>query len=472
MQSRVLRLYIGAMYAAAAAALALTDWSSLIHLRGPDLGAWAVLLCMGVLSESLAIRLDVGKKSGNSSITFIPLLASVQLFGPASAVVLMAATGAFGEFVVRRKEPLRATFNVAQWTIAASVAGWVFTLAHGTAYAVAAHPIVNLRDAVQFGPFIAFGVVFLVLNHAAVALVIALSQQLRFLEVFPDALGHSGGSLQDLLISPIAIAVAFLYVELSVAGIFIVLLPLLFIRQAYARMLQLRDANRDLLSALIKAIEIRDPYTSGHSLRVSLFARKIAELLSLPRAAVGRIEQAALLHDIGKVEAVYMGILMKPAALSVEERAIIESHVTKGEELLRNLSSVPEEVIRAVKHHHEREDGRGYPDGLSGSAIPIGAKIIAVCDAVDAMLSDRPYRSALGIPAVRQQLQEHAGSQFDPAIVRALLASDLLGEYADMMRASRHDEGATVVPLAPTAPWRRTAKRWMGQSRVVPGGGH
>lgn len=457
------------MYAAAAAALWLTDWSSLIHR--PDLKAWGVLLVMGVVSESFAIRLDVGKKSGsNSSITFVPLLASVQLFGPASAVVLMAATGAFGEFVVRRKEPIRATFNVAQWTIAAFVAGWVFTLFHGTASAGIAPPT-HLSDAVQLGPLFAFGVVFLMLNHAAVAFVIALSQQLRFWEVFPDALGHSGGSLQDLLVSPIAIAVAFLYVELSITGILIVLAPLLVIREAYARMLKLRDANRDLLTALIKAIEIRDPYTSGHSLRVSHFARKIAELLGLPRGAVIRIEQAALLHDIGKVEAVYMGILMKPAALSDEERAIIESHVTKGDEFLKNLATVDKDVIQAVRHHHEREDGRGYPDGLSGSAIPIGARIIAVCDAVDAMLSDRPYRSALGVPAVRQQLQEHAGSQFDPAIVHALLASDLLGEYADMMRASRHEEGASVVPLAPTAPWRRTAKRWMGQTRAAPGGG-
>ena len=465
MQSRVVRLYIGAMYAAAAAALALTDWSSLIHLHVEGFEAWGVLLVMGVLSESSAVRLDVGKKSGNSSITFIPLLASVELFGPASAVVLMATTGAFGEFVVRRKEPLRATFNVAQWTVAAFVAGWAFTVVAGPTQ------LGDLANWHQFWAFIAFGVVFLLLNHAAVALVIALSQQLRFWEVFPDALGHSGGSLQDVLVSPIAMALVFLYLQFNIKGIIIVVAPLLFVRGAYARMLQVREANRDLLTALIKAIEIRDPYTSGHSLRVSHFARKIAELLSLPRGAVNRIEQAALLHDIGKVEAIYMGILMKPAALSDEERAIIESHVTKGEELLKNLATVDKDVIRAVRHHHEREDGRGYPDGLSGSAIPIGARIIAVCDAVDAMLSDRPYRSALGVPAVRQQLQEHAGSQFDPSIVRALLASDLLGEYADMMRASRHEEGASVVPLAPTAPWRRTAKRWMGQSRAAPGGG-
>jgi HD-GYP domain-containing protein (c-di-GMP phosphodiesterase class II) len=111
--------------------------------------------------------------------------------------------------------------------------------------------------------------------------------------------------------------------------------------------------------------------------------------------------------------------------------------VTRGEQLLRDLSSVPEEVVRAVRHHHEREDGRGYPDGLLGDEIPIGAKIIVVCDAVDAMLSDRPYRRALPLSKVYEQLEVHGGQQFDHRIVRALVSSEILADYAEMMRAAR-----------------------------------
>jgi putative nucleotidyltransferase with HDIG domain len=140
-------------------------------------------------------------------------------------------------------------------------------------------------------------------------------------------------------------------------------------------------------------------------MRVSQLAQRIAEELGLNRMAVDQIANAALLHDIGKIEAVYTEILRKPDSLTPEERAIMESHVTRGVKLLRDLSSVPEEVVRIVRHHHEREDGNGYPDGLLAHEIPIGSKIIVLCDAVDAMLSDRPYRDALPLSAVLEQLE-------------------------------------------------------------------
>jgi len=224
-----------------------------------------------------------------------------------------------------------------------------------------------------------------------------------------------------------------------------VFFPLLFIRHAYSDHSRLRDANAALLKALVKAIETRDPYTSGHSLRVAHLAKRIAEGLGLPRAAVGRIEQAALLHDIGKIEAPYTPILSKPTSLTKEERAIIQSHVTKGEELLRNLSSFPDDVLRTVRHHHEREDGQGYPDCLQGSEIPVGARIVAVCDAVDAMLSDRPYRRALSLEAVRRELKEHSGRQFSPDVVNVLINTELLDEYADLIRHSRRLDDAPTL---------------------------
>ena len=116
---------------------------------------------------------------------------------------------------------------------------------------------------------------------------------------------------------------------------------------------------------------------------------------------IERIETAALLHDIGKIEAIYTEILKKPGDLSKEEREIIESHVTKGVELLTSLGSFPKEIIDAVRHHHEREDGKGYPDGIAGRQILLGARIIKVVDAIDAMLSDRPYRKALSIDELK-----------------------------------------------------------------------
>jgi putative nucleotidyltransferase with HDIG domain len=244
--------------------------------------------------------------------------------------------------------------------------------------------------------------------------------------------------------------VAFLYVQFGIAGILIILLPMLFIRYSYLTTSKLRESNADLLTALVKAIEIRDPYTSGHSLRVSQLAQEIAEELGLNRIAVDRIANAALLHDIGKIEAIYTEILRKPATLTPEERAVMESHVTRGVQLLRDLSSVPDEVVKIVRHHHEREDGKGYPDGLLGDEIPIGSKIIVLCDAVDAMLSDRPYRDALPLAAVLEQLEQNAGRQFDHRVVRAAMHSAILAEYAETMQLVRVETARPRVLEQPT----------------------
>ena len=395
------------------------------------------LIGIALLSESLAIGLSVG--GGKSSITFLPLLASVQLFGPAGGIALIVPTMTFVEFIVRRKDLTRGTFNVAQAVVGTTVAGAAFTILGGQAL----HALEDPGIASQLIPFMVFGLLFLAVNHAAVSLAITLSQGLPFRRVWDQVLSNSGARLNDILISPIALAVAFLYVQFDIAGILVILLPMLFIRYSYLTTSKLRESNEDLLTALVKAIETRDPYTSGHSQRVSLLARQIAEELGLNRLTVEWVKTAALLHDIGKIEAVYTDILRKPDALTAEERTIIQSHVTRGEQLLRDLSSVPETVVRSVRHHHEREDGKGYPDGLSGKEIPIGAKIIGVCDAVDAMLSDRPYRKALTLSGVLEQLQEHTHAQFDERVVRALVQSDILAEYAKAMRVQREEDSTT-----------------------------
>ena len=466
MNDRRVQAYVAAMCAVAALCVVTTDWVAFFDLPPSAMLGLTGLVAIGVLSESLAIGLSVGNSGeGRSSITFLPLLASVQLFGPSAGVLLVAATISFAEFAVRRKGLFKGAFNIAQAIAATTVAGWAFLFLGGLPLE-AAGPNVNLTG--QIWPFISFGLIFLAINHAAVSLAITLSQGLPFRTVWQQVLSNSGASLNDLLISPIALAVAFLYVSFELAGILIVLLPMLFIRYSYLATSKLREANSDLLTVLVKAIEVRDPYTSGHSLRVSTLARQIAKELGLHRLAVEHVGTAALLHDIGKIEAVYTDILGKPDKLTPEERAMIESHVTRGEQLLRDLSSVPEEVIQGVRHHHEREDGKGYPDGLLGDEIPIGAKIIIVCDAVDAMLSDRPYRDALPLTTVLEQLHQHAGRQFDHRIVRALLRSEMLAEYAAAMRTARADGPRALVDRAEAVAPTPVPLSAMGIARAGP----
>jgi len=442
---KAIDLYVAFVCVVALAAMAVFDWSSLVLLPGAAWMGFFALVLMGLISESLALTIEVEGNSGGVSITFLPLLTTVLLFGPAAGVLFVVLAGGLGESLIRKKPPVRVAFNVAQWALATTVAGWLFTVLNGEPIAAAAGGSGALRITQNLGPFVAYSFVFLVFNHGAVSLAIAFSQDVEFLEVWKTLVGKSGGNIfYDLLISPIAIAVALFYVALGLVGLLLALLPLLFVRRSYMTNLRLQEANRDLLAALVKAIETRDPYTSGHSVRVSKLASRIALQLGLPSRKVEAIETAALLHDIGKIEEVYSQILHKPDTLTDEERSIIESHVTKGVELLESLSSFGKDVIGAVRHHHERVDGKGYPDGLVGDDIPVGARIIKVCDAIDAMLSDRPYRNALDLSAVRAQLDQYAGIQFDEMIVEKVISTDLLEEHSKEVETARtvpEDEG-------------------------------
>ncbi|MFC1661587.1 HD-GYP domain-containing protein [Gemmatimonadota bacterium] len=446
MRVRAIHLFVGLMGALATACVLLLPWDNLSALPRTHIIGIIALTGLGLLSESLAVTFTVARNRGNSSITFLPLLACVLLFGPAAAVLLMGVSGGIAEFLIRRKEAIRAFFNLSQYVTSTTIAGMAYAAAGGVAWVDLVTTPAGDFD-LQIWPFAAFGLVFLGLNHGSVSLAVALDQALPFRRVWRQMAGPSGTNLlYDLLIGPIAIAVAFLYVELGAAGLVLVLLPLLFIRYSYLTNLRLQHANRSLLKALVKAIETRDPYTSGHSLRVSALARRIGEGCGLSGRRLEEIETAALLHDVGKIEAVYTEILRKPGDLSVEERQVIESHVTKGVELLRSFSSFPKGVIDAVRGHHERVDGRGYPDQLRGDEIPLGARIIKVCDAIDAMLSDRPYRRALDIPAVKEQLREYSGIQFDPDVVAVVLDGFLLEKHAAEVAFLRGDsEGLSEI---------------------------
>ena len=180
---------------------------------------------------------------------------------------------------------------------------------------------------------------------------------------------------------------------------------------------QLDDANLATVEALAATVDAKDAYTRGHSGRVSSYAAAIAAALGLSEADVTRIRQAGLLHDVGKI-GVPDAILLKPGGLTDEEFAVIKQHPEIGERILQGLPFL-REILPAVRHHHERWDGRGYPDGLAGAAIPPDAAILAVADSLDAMTSSRTYRVALSVSEAIRRVREGAGAQYDPRVVVA-----------------------------------------------------
>jgi putative nucleotidyltransferase with HDIG domain len=179
----------------------------------------------------------------------------------------------------------------------------------------------------------------------------------------------------------------------------------------------LAEATQSFAAALVAALDARDPYTAGHSAAVAIYASDIAASLGEDRAFQERARLAGLLHDIGKV-GLPSGLLEKPGALSPAERIQMETHSVIGERILINVDGYAD-LADAVRHHHERIDGGGYPDGLQGDQIPLLSRILAVADAYSAMTSGRPYRAALTPDEARARLHADEGTQFDPRVVLA-----------------------------------------------------
>ena len=172
-------------------------------------------------------------------------------------------------------------------------------------------------------------------------------------------------------------------------------------------------------SALASAIDAKDKYTHGHSCRVAEYSKKIAEIYGKSEHECNEIYIAGLLHDVGKI-GIPNGIINKDSKLTDEEFAVIKTHPVIGADILRRIDAAPFISVGA-HYHHERFDGKGYPEGLSGDDIPEIARIIAVADAYDAMTSNRSYRKYLPQQAVRSEIEKNIGTQFDPEAARCML---------------------------------------------------
>jgi putative nucleotidyltransferase with HDIG domain len=268
---------------------------------------------------------------------------------------------------------------------------------------------------------------YFVINSLLVSFAVALNSERALREVWNwntrGVLGY------DLTASSLAVLVALLYSKFdqtlgfgSVALIGVVF-PLIAVRHVYGLYRQLQESGQELLQLMVKAIEARDPYTSGHSVRVSRLSRTIAIELGLPAIQIEQIETAALLHDVGKIHEEFAPLLRKETRLDEAETALMQTHATRSAELVGIISKFRGSVQDAVRYHHERWDGRGYPEGLAGEGIPVGARIILISDTIDAMTTDRPYRRRLPLEVVVAELQKCRGTQFDPRIVDVTVSS-------------------------------------------------
>ncbi|HAE43066.1 MAG TPA: hypothetical protein DCG34_09150 [Clostridiales bacterium] len=186
-------------------------------------------------------------------------------------------------------------------------------------------------------------------------------------------------------------------------------------RYSFKLYVDMRKNYYDTVKALINAIEAKDPYTSGHANRVGEYSVAIAQEINLSSKQIEIIKNAALLHDIGKI-GIDDRILNKQEGLSDLELEVIKNHPSIGYDIIKDIGFL-KDVMNIVKHHHEKWDGSGYPQGLKGSEIPIETTILTISDAYDAMTTDRPYRKALSSEEAVKELLKYSGTQFNPEII-------------------------------------------------------
>jgi len=418
-----IRLYITLVALACVSALVVLVWMAptveLVHVRA--------VITISVIALVTHLMGHTLSKSAHSivrgSVSFVPFLAGAILSPDWTAMAGVLAVLVIVQ-VVRRRSISKSLFNVCQVALAVSLAILAYRLLGGVS--ILDHQPLN------YPALVAVLFVYSAVNTLLVAAVVGISEHRGIIEVWTE--NTLGTVMYALLGLPLIVGLAWVYARFGPPGAFVAAVSLLGLRELYRVNLELETANQELLELMVAAIEARDPYTSGHSRRVSQNAKTIAQIAGLSAREVKRVEVAALLHDVGKIHEVFAPILQKPGRLTDEENAIMQTHPIKSEELVARVSQL-HDIVPAVRHHHENWNGTGYPDGLAGEKIPLGSRIIMFADTIDAMTSDRPYRKALDAEAVREELVKHRARQFDPQICDALLSSP---RFKELFRHSGH----------------------------------
>jgi putative nucleotidyltransferase with HDIG domain len=419
--------------------------------RGAFPGIWALssFILAAYLLDLTNNPLQLGAIGSTSFI--IHMAAGVLFGGFYGALVAGASTVLYLSF--HRPILIKVLFNAAQRALCVALGIMLYQEVGGGMPAAYLLPEATLRlPAVQkdLGLFFAIAAVYFAINTVALNAVIAISSGRRFREVWNlNARGVLG---YDIAASSLSIALAYLYtiservLGFGTLGFAAVLIPILVIRHIYGLYRKLQSSGRELLDLMVKAIEARDPYTSGHSLRVAALSRAIAHETKMSAEEVEEVYTAAILHDVGKIHEEFAPLLRKESKLTPEETALLQTHAVKSAELVGIISSFRGTVQDTVRSHHERWDGGGYPDGMAGEEIPLGSRIIMISDTTDAMTTDRPYRKRLPIEAVVSELQKYRGTQFDPKLVDLVVNSVTIRR----VMAELQSGAATVQAAAPS----------------------
>ncbi|MBV9280866.1 MAG: HD domain-containing protein [Chloroflexi bacterium] len=351
-------------------------------------------------------------------------VAVLLLFPLPIAIVMIALAKAFSEvslWLRNQTRSRRATIvNTSNIILANAAAGAGYHLLHGERYIWLHDP----RALLALPALAALGILYQAVDTPVVAVAISLSSSEPPWAVLRSALKGMLLPMVSLLFVGIVFALLWHFSPFLSA---LIVVPVFLSARSFSSMARLRKETVEAVTKLAGAVHIRDIETGEHSERLVTYARRIAASLGLIPEEIDEIDLAARVHDLGKI-GIGNEILLKQGPLCPEERLQMQKHPVIGAEILESYSAF-QNSVGIVKHHHERWDGNGYPDGLKGNAIPIGSRIISVVDSYDAMISDRPYRRGLPIQVAVERLKAGIGTQFDPQVCAKFI--ELLIEDGD-----------------------------------------
>jgi putative nucleotidyltransferase with HDIG domain len=359
----------------------------------------------GAIAETFQVDMPTSRPGNNVrySVSAAVSVAAVLVFPLHWAVLIASAATMVGNRTIWFKR----VYNVGQFTLAAAAAGtaWHWLRPPSGPAELSAVPWVAAAAATYF-----------IANSWLTAVIVALASGMPIRHTWWRSNRHTWPASLGMIFIGVLVAVLWSTSPWTIA---LAAIPLTAIYYTLRNTVSLETQTVDALFNLADILDARDSYTHGHSLRVGQYAEKLALQMGLSGDDAHLVFLAGRLHDIGKC-AIKNEVLLKPGALNKEEFEHMCIHPEVGSSMLASFSLF-KECARYVRGHHERWDGKGYPDKLQGEAIPLGARVIAVADAFDAMTTTRPYRKALPLAEARRRLEEGAGSQWDARIISAFL---------------------------------------------------
>jgi putative nucleotidyltransferase with HDIG domain len=366
----------------------------------------AVVFALLVFAEAGPVQLPSGGIATASTVIALPALI---LFGPFVTAMLDVLSLTLVQGLWLRRPLRRVVFNSAVYTIT-NYAAW-------QTWSAASH-FDQPAFALQLLPIVGAGLMLFAVNSLLVSGVIALTEGPGWRRVWERNFQHS--LPHHLSFVALGVLVTVTYRAVGVWALVLCGPPFLVARHSFRLYMEIRSDLKDFVRALSEVLEAVDPYTRHHSVRVSQYAVRIARGMGVMEREIEEIEYAALVHDLGKIGPQHQHILQKPGSLSQEEQRTLRSHPAAGAEIVAKVRAL-RRASEIVRSHHERPDGQGYPFGLSSDDVPLGARILNVSDAFDAMTSDRPYRRALSPEAAIQEINRGAGTQFDASVAACLV---------------------------------------------------